>query len=82
MDDFDIYTKKDLIEQSVDFFKCTKSNVFLVGDSPHDAKGSFLAGINFIAVTYGFGYSKNDCISCPNLFSILQSPENLLDIFF
>lgn len=50
-------TKADIVEMCILEMGEDKSNVVLVGDTDHDAKGAQDAGVGFIAVTWGFGYN-------------------------
>lgn len=75
--EFDIYTeymygadfegrlkKEDIIRNCLNDMGCIDySNAVYIGDGVSDGKGAILAGIPFIAVTYGFGFkSKDDTI--------------------
>jgi phosphoglycolate phosphatase len=58
----DIYgklTKYDLIEKCLGKLGVIdRREVALIGDSPYDAEGARRSGIDFIAVSYGFGFTK------------------------
>lgn len=67
-DDFDIVigvdpaapkTKSQLLEYCIEQSGFDKSEAVLIGDSVYDAIGAEEAGIDFIAVTYGFGYKTD-----------------------
>lgn len=50
-------TKKDIIQKCMDDFKVTDySRAVMVGDSDNDAIGAYSLGMDFIGVTYGFGF--------------------------
>lgn len=51
-------TKAQLLEECLGRLQCAKGRVVLVGDSKYDAEGAQQAGIDFIAVTYGFGFKR------------------------
>jgi len=53
-------TKADIVEICISELNEDKSNVLLVGDTIHDAKGALNSGVGFIAVTWGFGYKPLD----------------------
>lgn len=82
VDDADTLSKSDLI------LKCLEeigqndlSKVVLIGDSMHDAIGAEKVGIDFIAVTYGYGFeSKVDAGKCKNVY-VTESVEELFDFF-
>lgn len=65
-----LLTKADIVEKCILSFNEDKSNVVLIGDSQFDAIGSKNANVDFIAVTYGFGFkSKKDVDEFSNVFS-------------
>ena len=51
-------TKAQLLEECIAKLQCTKARTVLIGDSKYDAEGALQAGIDFIAVTYGFGFKS------------------------
>ncbi len=53
-------TKAQLLEYCIGKCGCDKSDAVLIGDSSYDAAGAAEAGIDFIAVTYGFGFKSAD----------------------
>ena len=55
-------TKADIVNMCIDELECNKTHVVLVGDTNHDALGAMKAGISFIAVTWGFGYKKENLL--------------------
>lgn len=61
-DDKGILTKRDIVEKCLVSFNTTdRGDCVLIGDSYFDAMGAEAAEIDFIAVTYGFGFRcKND----------------------
>lgn len=60
-----VVTKAELLEKCVNRFRINKKEAVLVGDSEYDAAGAAEAGIDFAAVTYGFGFSGiSDAIKC------------------
>ena len=46
------------MEECIAKLQCTKARTVLIGDSKYDAEGALQAGIDFIAVTYGFGFKS------------------------
>ena len=74
--------KCDIIE------KCIKdsgiedySKAVMIGDSDNDAIGAKKIGVNFIAVTYGFGFKSHaDAIKYPNV-GIAVSAEEIANFF-
>lgn len=53
-------TKTDIVNLCIKESNCTKEEIVLIGDTMYDALGAKEAGVDFIAVTYGFGFKKND----------------------
>lgn len=47
--------KTDVLNKCIEEMKLTKEQVVLIGDTASDGKGATEAGVDFIAVTYGFG---------------------------
>lgn len=49
--------KSDIVLQCIDELKLKdKKDVVLVGDTVHDENGALQVGVDFIGITYGFGY--------------------------
>lgn len=70
-------TKAQLLEYCLEKSGCDKSQAVLIGDSKYDAIGAKEAGIDFIAVTYGFGFKTEDdakefpcCAVCEDVIQI------------
>lgn len=53
-------TKADVLNKCIDELKLTKKEVVLIGDTTSDGGGANEAGVDFIAVTYGFGYRTKE----------------------
>lgn len=47
--------KKRLIEKAVDDYGLNKNECIMIGDTKYDIKGALDAGVDSIAVTYGYG---------------------------
>lgn len=56
-------TKADIINECIKKLQAEKSTTVMVGDSEADSRGAEIAGIDFIAVTYGFGFKSSDDLS-------------------
>lgn len=78
IDEMDTLSKADIIQMCLnDLQQNDLSEVVLIGDSIHDAVGAEHAGVDFIAVTYGYGFkSKEEVIDSKNVFIA----ENVKDI--
>lgn len=59
MDDSDEHTKASLLRKCCAFCEVDESDAILVGDSDSDLNGSIEAKVDFIGVTYGFGFKPN-----------------------
>ena len=63
-------TKAQLLLKCVDLCQGEKNTTLLVGDSSYDALGAQEAGIDFLGVTYGFGFQTADDVNqYPNVGS-------------
>lgn len=72
-------TKADIIRQCMQECNNTQAqNTLLVGDSAHDALGAQTLGLDFIAVTYGFGFKKGEAIPYPHK-GCVNTPIEVLD---
>ena len=70
-------TKSDVIKNCLTALNVTDlGTVLMVGDSDNDSKGAKEIGVDFVGVTYGFGFKTEDdlksfpyvgCISTPNM---------------
>ena len=71
-------TKSDIVAICINELLEDKSEVFLVGDTEHDAKGAQESEIGFIAVTWGFGYTECSQIEYPYV-AIVDNPVDILE---
>lgn len=61
-------TKAQLLQYCIEILNIPKERALLIGDSIYDAKGAQEAGINFLGVTYGFGFKyKEDIGNLPHI---------------
>jgi len=76
MDDKDTRTKTGLIDMCVKDAGVKKEETLMVGDSEHDMMGAQQSGVNFIGVTYGFGFkgelSDYGCKFCDKPLELLE----------
>ena len=67
--------KSDIIQMCIDEVGVTQKNkIVLVGDTESDRIGAQEVGVDFIAATYGFGYSEEDSFE-----KKINTPEQLLN---
>lgn len=74
-------TKADILNTCMDKLEIGKSETVLVGDSIFDLEGAELTGIDFVAVTYGFGFKANEKIESDNCIRIVNSVNELKSVF-
>lgn len=80
IDDKDTLTKASLIKMCMQELKCDPQNSVLIGDSLHDAKGAIESDVDFIAVTYGFGFKHDERIEYPHV-AAFGAVEELKEFF-
>lgn len=73
-------TKADIVEMCISELGADKSEVILVGDTEHDAKGAYEARVKFVAVTWGFGYEPNNCRTLYPCLNVINTTSQLLDM--
>ena len=62
MDKDDRLSKADLIRRCLKDANCRREEAVLGGDSELDAAGAQEAGVDFLAVTYGFGFQTPESL--------------------
>ena len=77
MDEKDSLTKADIIKNCISELNIKKEEAILVGDSEFDLKGAKEAGVDFLALTYGFGFRDREKL---NKFNIEIFAENAYEI--
>lgn len=78
MDPGDRLTKADLIRRCVRQAGFDRRETILVGDSAFDAEGARQAGVAFLAVTYGYGFSAQRLPSPDEAAMTADSPREIL----
>lgn len=71
------HSKSGLIESLIDKYHLIKSETIMIGDTDYDIIGARDAGIDCVAVTYGFG--KRIKLQLQNPLKIVDSTEELLE---
>ena len=66
-------TKADIINTCIDKLGVSKNEILMIGDTESDKIGAENAGVDFLPVTYGFGFIGNDfsCCSFKNIIFFL-----------
>lgn len=73
-------TKAQLLEECLIKLSCAKERAVLVGDSKYDAEGAQQAGIDFIAVTYGFGFKSGSVAAAYSPVAVCRTAEEIGNI--
>ena len=70
-------TKKDIIEKVIKESGCTDlDRIVMIGDSESDQKGASQIGIDFIGVSYGFGFKRGK----DYFFDVADSVEDMRNL--
>ena len=73
-------SKKDIIDNAVTTVTSSKeARVVMVGDSDNDAVGAAERGVDFIGVTYGFGFAGSDDVDKFDNVGIAGIPMDILE---
>lgn len=79
MDAADTLNKEKLLRKSVELCNVKIEESVLIGDSMSDAKGASACAMDFVGVTYGFGFSdKQDIYSAGAIFAA-DTPNEVFD---
>lgn len=81
--DFEGKMKKvDIIEKCLkDMGVARYSTALMIGDSSHDALGASLIGVDFLGVTYGFGFKTMQDVELYPFVGVAKAPAEILDYF-
>lgn len=79
-DEKGVLSKRDLIDLCMKDMNALRSNTVLIGDTDNDAIGAEQAGIQFIAVTYGFGFKAGEDIIEHPCVAMVDSPIQIADV--
>lgn len=70
--------KKDIIEKCIrDSGITDRKRIVMIGDTLHDSLGSEYAGVDFIGVTFGFGFHSKEEIEALNVAGAVDTAEEL-----
>lgn len=72
--------KSDIINICLNEMKGDRQESVLIGDTMNDARGAADANIDFIAVTYGFGYKVKEELEKYPYIGVAKSPREILDL--
>lgn len=78
--DFDgKYKKKDIIKLAVRKLEnASFCNILMIGDTVHDMQGAAIMNIDFLGVTYGFGYKEKTDISGANVIGAVDKSSDII----
>ncbi len=71
-------SKRDIIENAINCLGAGKRGVVMIGDSDNDAVGASEIGVDFIGVTYGFGFSRAEDVNEFPCIGSADSPDGIL----
>lgn len=74
-------TKAQLVEECIAVAGVKKQETVLIGDSSYDALGAEQAGVDFIAVTYGFGFKMGSDVLKYRYKAVCDSVNSIKNIF-
>ena len=79
-DNFNRLTKADIVEMCFMELDVNRKGVVIVGDTEHDAVGAANASVDFIGVTFGFGFrTESDVGRYPNI-GCIGSLEQIVEL--
>ena len=79
-DNENVLKKSDIVSMCMRETGSKHSNTVLVGDTIHDALGAERAGIFFIGVTYGFGFSRAEDLCGYSNSMAANNPHDILQV--
>ena len=82
MDKADTKTKSSIIDECLGIFNISPSEAVLIGDSKSDASGAEKSGVDFIGVTYGWGFATGDDVKKGYYTSYSKTVEDLKNKLF
>lgn len=80
MDGRDKLTKSGMIQKAMKLMNQNQKETVLVGDSFYDAVGAEEAGVDFIGVTYGFGFKTIEDVRKYKNKGMVNVPIELLEV--
>jgi phosphoglycolate phosphatase len=72
-----IKTKSSIISQTLKELNIDPRDAVLVGDTQHDLIGAKEAGVDFIGVSYGFGFNSDSQLN-ENMIALCSKPMDIL----
>jgi len=78
MDSDMMSNKGDMIEKCITLSGVEKKDVVVIGDTSHDESAAKACGVDFIGVTFGFGFKKETDVCYGSVVSDILSLQKLL----
>ncbi len=79
-DNFNQLTKSDIIRLCLNDLSCTVNDAIMIGDTIHDALAASEVGMDFIGVTWGFGFKSNEYYNNITSIGFAKYPLDILSI--
>lgn len=76
------YTKSDVIESAIERLGVEKKDTVMIGDSDNDAFAAENIGIEFVAVTYGFGFKTEEQIRKYPHIGVVSNCRQIYNIIY
>ncbi len=73
--------KFDILVNCMNELNANKPTSLLIGDSYHDAEAAQKLGIDFIGVTYGFGFKSENEVTNYHPILVADTPKQILEYF-
>lgn len=74
-------SKTDILQDCIEYLNVDSRSAVLIGDSSYDAEAARAIGLDFVAVTYGFGFKKEDDYSKSGYTHICNNVKELGKFF-
>ena len=74
-------SKKRMIELCMEKYHVVSRNCVVIGDSEHDRLGACETNVDFIGVTYGYGFKGEKDVTSSYHTYVVNNPQELSEIF-
>lgn len=74
-------TKAYIINQCIQQYGCKLNEAIMIGDTIHDSTAAEDTGIDFLAVTYGFGFHSKQDTKQTNAIYVASNPDEIASFF-
>lgn len=73
-------SKSDIVDRCIDRLNTSREETVFIGDSSIDLKAAEEVGIDFIAVTYGFGFDRGEMIQSNRCIAVADTVSEIADV--